>query len=137
MALLHAREAVMTHFRPMLARHDITEQQWRAMRELAEKGPMEASELAERASIRPPSLTRIIRTLEERKFIRRSKVERDGRRTMLSISPEGLALIEELAPERVRIYDAIKKRFGSEEHDKLLDLLEALIRSERGAGQSG
>ena len=27
MALLRAREVIMAHFRPMLARHDITEQQ--------------------------------------------------------------------------------------------------------------
>ena len=134
MALLRAREVVMAHFRPMLARHDITEQQWRALRELAESGPLEATELANRASILPPSLTRIIKALEERSFITRNKVKGDGRRAMLAISPSGLALIEELAPERRAIYDAIEKRYGAEEHEKLLDMLEALIRSEGGQG---
>ena len=45
-ALLEAREAVMSRFRPMLATHDITEQQWRVLRVLAEAGPLEATELA-------------------------------------------------------------------------------------------
>ena len=127
MALLHAREVVMAHFRPMLAGHDITEQQWRALRELAENGPMEPTELADRASVLPPSLTRILKAMEERKFITRKKVKGDGRRAMLAISAKGLALIEELAPERRAIYDAIERRFGAEQHEKLLDLLETLI----------
>lgn len=36
MVLLRAREVIMAHFRPMLARHDITERQWRVLRVLAE-----------------------------------------------------------------------------------------------------
>jgi homoprotocatechuate degradation regulator HpaR len=135
MALLRAREVIMAHFRPMLARHDITEQQWRVLRVLAEAGPLEATELANQASILPPSLTRIIKALEERKFITRSRVKGDGRRARLAISPAGLSLIEELAPERIAIYDAIEQRFGAEQHEELLDMLDGLIRSQ-GEGQS-
>jgi homoprotocatechuate degradation regulator HpaR len=130
MTLLRAREVIMAHFRPMLARHDITEQQWRVLRVLAEAGPLEATELASQASILPPSLTRIIKALEQRRFITRSRVKGDGRRARLAISPAGVALIEELAPERVAIYDAIEKRFGAEQHEKLLDMLEELIQSQ-------
>lgn len=130
MALLRAREVIMMHFRPMLARHDITEQQWRVLRVLAETGPLEATELAARASILPPSLTRIIRALEERKFMTRHRVKEDGRRTSLAISPAGLALIEDLAPERRAIYEAIERRYGSKEQEDLLDMLEGLIQSQ-------
>lgn len=133
MALLRAREIIMSHFRPMLARHDITEQQWRVLRVLAEAGPLEATELANHASILPPSLTRIIKAMEERRFITRNRVKDDGRRTRLSISPAGLTLIEELSPERLAIYEAIEKRFGRDQHEQLLDMLEELIRSERGS----
>ena len=134
MALLRAREVVMAHFRPMLARYEITEQQWRALRELAEAGPMEATELANRASILPPSLTRILQAMEDRKFIIRGRVKGDGRRAILAITPAGLALIEELAPERRTIYEAIEKRYGAKEYEKLLDMLEGLIKSEGEAG---
>lgn len=134
MALLRAREVVMAHFRPMLARHDITDQQWRVLRVLAEAGPLEATELANQASILPPSLTRIIKALEERAFMTRNRVKDDGRRILLAITPAGLALIEELSPERKAIYDAIEKRYGAEQQEKLLDLLEALIQSESGEG---
>jgi len=69
-ALLKAREALMVRFRPILAVHDVTEQQGRVVRMLGETGPLEVTELAKRASVLDPSLTRIIRTLEDRGLIR-------------------------------------------------------------------
>ena len=135
MALLRAREIVMARFRPMLARHDITEQQWRVLRVLAEAGPLEATELAKQPPILPPTLTRIIKAMEERKFISRGRVKDDGRRTRLAVTAAGQALIEELTPERIAIYDAIEKRYGAEQHQKLLDMLERLILSESSEGR--
>ncbi len=114
----------------MLARHDITEQQWRVLRVLAETGPLEATELAGRASILPPSLTRIIKALEERRLITRNRVKDDGRRALLAITASGVALIEDLAPERIAIYEAIEGRYGAEQYEQLLDMLESLIQSE-------
>lgn len=126
MALLRAREAVMARFRPMLAEHDVTEQQWRVLRVLNEASPLDATEVADRASILAPSLTRIIRTLEERTFITRRKAEDDGRRILLSIAEAGTALIEEVAPEQKQIYEDIVTRYGEEKIEHLLDLLEEL-----------
>lgn len=134
MTLLRAREVIMAHFRPMLARHDITEQQWRVLRVLAETGTLEATELAGRASILPPSLTRIIKALEERRLITRNRVKDDGRRALLAITPSGVALIEDLAPERIAIYEAIEGRYGAEQYEQLLDMLESLIQSESSEG---
>ncbi len=125
-ALLRAREAVMTHFRPMLAEHDMTEQQWRVIRILAEAGTVDASDMAERAFILAPSLTRIIRSLEERGLITKAKDENDGRRVLLQITPPGLAIINEVAPESRLIYETLEKRFGRERIDQLLDMLDEL-----------
>ncbi|MBI1659043.1 homoprotocatechuate degradation operon regulator HpaR [Brucella abortus] len=125
-ALLRAREAVMSHFRPMLAQHDITEQQWRVIRILAETDIVDASEMAERAFILAPSLTRIIRSLEERGIITKTRDENDGRRVLLQITPAGLAIIKEVAPESRLIYQIIEERFGRERIDQLLDMLDDL-----------
>jgi homoprotocatechuate degradation regulator HpaR len=123
-ALLRAREAVMSHFRPMLGAHDITEQQWRVIRILAEQETVDASELADKAFILAPSLTRIIRSLEERGIIAKLKDENDGRRVLLKITPAGMAIINEVAPESRMIYDRLESRFGREKLDLLLDLLD-------------
>lgn len=125
-ALLRAREAVMSHFRPMLAQHDITEQQWRVIRILAERGMVDATEMADRSFILAPSLTRIIRSLEERGIITKARDENDGRRVLLQITPSGMAIIEEVAPESRIIYEKLEKRFGSQRIDALLEMLDEL-----------
>lgn len=125
-ALLRAREAVMGHFRPMLAIHDVTEQQWRVIRILAEAGMLDASEMADRAFILAPSLTRIIRSLEERGFITKTKDEQDGRRILLRITPAGLKIINEVSPDSRTIYMALEDRFGRDRIEQLLDMLDEL-----------
>src|SRR5262245_61339658 len=98
-ALLRAREAVMVRFRPILAARDVTEQQWRVVRVLGEESPLDATELAERACVLAPSLTRIIKALEDRRLITRERDAEDGRRICLAIAPAGLAMIRDITPE--------------------------------------
>lgn len=113
----------MTHFRPMLAAHDLTEQQWRIIRILGENGTVNASEVAERAFILAPSLTRIIKSLEERGLIVKERDEADGRRVLLRITPVGLRTIEDVTPESRMIYTDLERKFGEEKLKLLLDLL--------------
>ena len=126
-ALLRARESVMAHFRPMLTRHDLTEQQWRVMRVLAEEGEMDATQLAAKALILAPSLTRMIRLLEKRQLILLRKDEEDGRRTLVRIATHGLELIEEIRPESAAIYTRLEQRCGGTELEALMDQLERLV----------
>lgn len=135
MALLRAREAVMARFRPMLSQHGVTEQQWRVIRVLSEEGPLGATEVAERASILGPSLTRIIKILERRRMITSRRLPHDGRRVVLEIAAAGRAVIASAALERRKIYRDLERRHGREALDDLLDRLEALIlREQNGAG---
>lgn len=124
--LLRAREAVMSHFRPILAAHDVTEQQWRVIRVLSEAGMLDASEVADKASILAPSLTRMIRSLEERGFITKHKDKADGRRVLLRITPAGQAMVDEVMPESLKVYADIGTRFGAERVEELLDMLDEL-----------
>ena len=134
--LLRAREAVMSHFRPMLAAHDVTEQQWRGIRALAEEGTLDATEVAEMAFILAPSLTRMIRSLEERGFVTRHKDRADGRRVLLELAPAGRAIIDEVMADSRRIYADIYARFGAERVEDLLDMLDELAALKRN-GQPG
>jgi homoprotocatechuate degradation regulator HpaR len=124
--LLKAREAVMSHFRPILADHDVTEQQWRVLRTLSEAGLLDATEVAEKAFILAPSLTRMLRSLEERGLISRHKDKADGRRVLLRLAPAGQAVIEEVMPDSRRVYAEIDSRFGAGRVEELLDMLEDL-----------
>lgn len=126
MALLHAREAVMTRFRPMLATHDINEQQWRVLRVLGEVESLDATEVAARANILAPSLTRMIRAMTDRGLIKRAKDDNDGRRVMLSIAPIGRDLLATAAPDSAAIYAQLEADFGAAQTKELVDMLIAL-----------
>lgn len=123
MALLRARERVMTCFRPGLRRHGVTEQQWRILRALAGHPGLEVTELAARTCLHPPSLSRILPDLEARGLLARRPVASDMRRSVIALAPGGLDLIASHAPQSEKIYRAIEERFGSERLRQLFELL--------------
>jgi homoprotocatechuate degradation regulator HpaR len=127
MALLQAREAAMRLFRPLLAAHDLTEQQWRVLRALtATVGPVDAGELAERTFLLAPSLSRILANLEERDLIDRSVDPADQRRSLIALSERGAAQVGTIAPESERRYATIERAFGAERLARLLAELHEL-----------
>ncbi|MCB1427995.1 MAG: homoprotocatechuate degradation operon regulator HpaR [Nitratireductor sp.] len=126
-ALLRAREAVMEHFRPMLQKHGVTEQQWRVLRVIREAGETDASDLARNACILAPSLSRIIKTLDANGFIESRKDPADGRRAMISLTQKAEAFINEVAPESAAIYAELEKRAGKKQIAELLSSIDALI----------
>ncbi len=126
MALLRARETLMEVFRPLLARYDVTEQQWRVLRVVAEAGRLDATEVTVRASILAPSLTRILKNLEQRTWIKRRKDAGDGRRVILEITAAGEAFIERVFPEVSAVHVLLEEKIGATELKKLLDMLETL-----------
>ena len=137
-ALLRAREAVMARFRPVLQAQDVTEQQWRVIRVLAEQSPLDATELADRACILAPSLTRIIRSLEERGLILRERDQGDGRRILLSLSEKGLEIIYNVSPASRAVYADLEERYGRDRIEALLEMLSdlaALKHEETKAGE--
>jgi len=121
--MLRAREAMMVSFRPILAKHGFTEQQWRVLRVLSEKGTSDAGQVAFDACILAPSLSRIIGKLENQKLITRFIDDKDGRRINLSLTPAGQEILNKIAPDVDIVYKAIQKRYGDEKLSDLLDLL--------------
>jgi homoprotocatechuate degradation regulator HpaR len=126
MALMRAREAVMRHFRPILADHDVTEQQWRVLRLLNDATePISAGEIAERTFLLGPSLSRMLASLDERELIERAPGH-DARRAEISISNAGMALVAQIAPLSEAAYDQIEHQLEPGELDHLADLLARL-----------
>jgi homoprotocatechuate degradation regulator HpaR len=122
-AMLRAREAMMLSFRPVLAKHGFTEQQWRVLRVLGEKGTSDAGQVAFDACILAPSLSRIIGKLEKDNYISRFIDAKDGRRVNLSLTKTGHDTLNKIAPDMELIYKAIQKRYGEEKLTNLLDIL--------------
>jgi homoprotocatechuate degradation regulator HpaR len=129
MALLKAREGVMARFRPMLREYDLTEQQWRVLRALADAGgPLRFGEVARRTWLSPPSLSRLVKALEDRAFVARRAAATDLRAAQLALSPSGRRLVARVGPRSERIYAGIGKDIGAEDLETLYALLELVER---------
>lgn len=126
LALLRARESVMSRLRPILREHDVTEQQWRALRTLAEVGEVEVTVLADLICLLPSSLSRILRDLAARGLIQRRTSEEDMRRGLVSILPAGQALIRQVTPSAAKANAEIEELFGSARLKALKTELNAL-----------
>ena len=132
MSLLLAREAVMNRFRASLHLFNISEQQWRVLRALSSIAEIEVMELARVTYLLAPSLSRILRDMEARKLIVRRQVPDDLRRSLISISPDGLKLIDAVAPYSEGTYSEITETFGKERMDLLQQLLKELTETLNG-----
>ena len=122
-ALLRARETVMAPIREMLADAGVTEQQWRVLRVLNEAGPLDGTEVAQRASLLAPSLTRITQTLQAKGYVTREGSQTDRRRQVLAITNDGKALLDRYRDQALAIANTLEDRMGKEKLDLLLDLL--------------
>ncbi len=131
MALLRAREAAMRLFRPLLAEHDLTEQQWRVLRALTAADAddaVDAGDLAERTFLLAPSVSRILADLDERGLIARRADPGDRRRSLVSLTDDGVDLVASVAPESEARYAAIEAGFGADRLRRLLGELHDLAR---------
>ena len=122
-ALLRARETVMGPIREMLSQSDINEQKWRVLRVLDERGPCELTQVAKDACLLLPSLTRIIRAMEEEGLATRATDPEDRRKTIATITDAGRALIVAHMAESNAIFARLERDFGHEKLEELLDLL--------------
>jgi homoprotocatechuate degradation regulator HpaR len=96
--LLQAREVVMARFRPILNRYNITEQQWRIIRTLNERGSMEPREICEVCQILSPSLTGVLARMEELGLVTRTRMNTDQRRLNIGVTEHSQKLFNEIAP---------------------------------------
>lgn len=126
MLLLRSREAFLRHFRPGLRAHGVTEQQWRVLRALNAVYEIEITALANATCLLAPSLSRILRDLEERELVERRMDNKDLRKSFVSLTQQGLALLESFSAESEAIYNGIRERFGQDKYNLLMNLLRDL-----------
>ena len=127
MQLLRAREAVMRRFRPHLASHGFSEQQWRIMRALADAGQMEIGALSDECQIHAASLSRMLPKLARAGLISRKNHKDDQRRVVVSITQKGRKAFRTAAPESEVIYAAMEREIGAQKLRDLYRLLDEVI----------
>lgn len=126
LALLHAREAAMSHFRPALNQKGLTEQQWRIMRILYQHKVLESNKLAEIACILKPSLTGILNRMADQGLIKKNKDNTDQRINLISLTDTGLVCFKEHVLKMEASYQLIEQQYGEDKLNQLMDLLKDL-----------
>lgn len=125
--LLHAREAVLARFRPILNAHGLTEQQWRILRALQETGPLEPRQIGALCGISSPSLAGILARMEALELIHRERLAHDQRRVKVTPTAASRALARRIAPQIEAGYAALKSELGPELIETLYGTLDAVL----------
>jgi homoprotocatechuate degradation regulator HpaR len=130
--MLSAKESVIAPMRPKLREHDITEPQWRVMRVLNDRGATDATSLSDVSLLHAPSVTRILKDLEERKYVVREPDANDGRRTLVALTPDGREIVKLISRDVLRVMREYSERFGQQRLDRLTNELRALSAAIKG-----
>lgn len=131
-ALLRARETVMGPVREMLADSPVNEQKWRVLRVLEESGPQDQNTIAKQACLLLPSLTRILRVMEQDGLVSRLTAPDDRRRSIVTIEAAGRKILQERGAQAAALLDSLRAQYGEAKLEQLLDLLEELQAVEIG-----
>ena len=125
--LLHAREAVLSRFRPILNAHGVTEQQWRIIRALLELGPREPRQIVDICGISSPSLAGILARMDDLGLVVKTPVDGDQRRFTVSLTAKSRGLARRIAPQIEATYADIEAALGKDFTDDAYRALDALI----------
>ena len=123
--LIKARESVLACLKPVLSKYDITEQQWRVIRVLYDKGDVSANVIASDSCILSPSLSRILSRLDSDGIIIRKADKSDQRSQSIRLSAKGKKLHQKISPAVEKEYQALTKSVGKDTVAKLMPLLTA------------
>ena len=125
--LLQARERIISHFRPVLHAHGITEQQWRVVRVLLEVPRLEPRQIGELCTISSPSLAGVLERMEQAGYVVRRRVERDQRRVYVSLTPRSRKLAASMSPQIDAIYRRLESSMSAEFFARLEQTLDLLL----------
>ena len=125
-ALTRAREAVLSHWRPLISERGFTEQQWRVLRVVNEYEPIDISTLASFSALHMPSVTRILQALQKRGYISRERDTADSRRSWIRVTQKARDVMYSEGLRSAEINERLMSRFGEENFRELSRLLNEL-----------
>ncbi|WP_327725511.1 MarR family transcriptional regulator [Streptomyces europaeiscabiei] len=109
---------------------DITSQQFAVLNTLARRPEVDQRTLAEEASLDRSTVNVIVRRLVDQGYVQQVRHERDRRRTILCLTPDGARLLEELIPPAQRINQQMLEALPVQDGATALRLLKTLAEAE-------
>jgi len=127
MLLLRAREKMMERFRPLITAHGLTEQQWRVIRALDEKGPLEPRQISDLCTISSPSMAGVLSRMEALGLVTKARFTDDQRRVLVSLTPKSVGLVRLLSKDLEAEYRAIEQAVGADVVAQVYGAVDALL----------
>lgn len=124
--LRRAHQRATALFLAHIGAEDITPTQFAALVKLRDEGRLSQNHLGRLTAMDRATILGVIRRLDARGLIARAPDPHDGRRTVLRLSPKGVALIRRLVPNGLKVSEAILAPLKPAERDTFLALLRRL-----------
>lgn len=121
-ALLRARQATAHKFKRHTDAVGLTQPQWRVIRALAAGTPLDVATLASRCVLMQPSVSRLLKGLQERGLIE-TVAGPDARRRLLALTEEGQRMFDHIAVISEAVYRDIEEVYGRDELKRLVEML--------------
>lgn len=125
MELIRTADDLRRYFTVLYEPHEITPQQYNVLRILRGTHPeaLPTMEIAERMVEKTPGITRLLDRLEDKGLILRERRADDRRRVLISISSEGLGLLDVLEEPVREATTAVLERLSADEVEQLNETL--------------
>jgi DNA-binding MarR family transcriptional regulator len=125
--------AISQEFRSVYGpHHDLTIPEWRVLATLGQFEAMSAKAIGRHSAMHKTKVSRAVRTLEERRWLRRRPSEEDRREEILTLTAQGESAYRQIIPKALAFERRILDQLGPEAGP----LLSALERLEDIAGEA-
>jgi DNA-binding MarR family transcriptional regulator len=123
--------AVSQDFRSVYGpHHDLTIPEWRVLATLGQFEAMSAKAIGRHSAMHKTKVSRAVRALEERRWLRRRPSEEDRREEILTLTAQGESAYRQIVPKALAFEQRLLDQLGP----KAEPLLKALERIEEIAG---
>ena len=134
--LLRLTRLYMSRLAPIAQKYDLTVDQLLVLFRLAQtEQPVLISELAKSAVVQQPAVSKMVPKFKNRDLIHVAKSNHDRRKTYISISKEGRALLGEMQNRLSRTMLPFLMSLSTERQSEFLELSEALIEKFEAQGK--
>ncbi|QRM30285.1 MarR family winged helix-turn-helix transcriptional regulator [Microvirga sp. VF16] len=107
--------AVSQDFRSVYGpHHDLTIPEWRVLATLGQFEEISAKEIGQHSSMHKTKVSRAVRALEERRWLKRRESEEDRREEILTLTALGQKAYRDIVPKAVAFERRILDEFGPE-----------------------
>ncbi|MCI0711688.1 MAG: MarR family transcriptional regulator [Chloroflexi bacterium] len=110
----------------LLADYNLTESQLGTLESLYYLGPMSQKDIGDKMLVTGGNMTMVVKNLQKRGLVCRERDEDDRRQFIVSLTPEGRQLLDELFPRHVEYISELMSILTPEEMDRLGELCKML-----------